>query len=927
MKRLSFLLTLFLFAVSIININCEESADNLNGKIIRKIVLKGARLSLKNEIQNTMLLHEGMSFDISLVEQDYLSLMELNYFTDVEIFTEKAKDSRSKLELEGMIDVVYNFKEKPSIAKVIFKGQKAIGLAFLLGDVTVKQGDMVDKAAIITDVTALEKKYKDKGFNYAKVEYEIFENEQLKAKNQVHLIFNITEGLETYISEINIEGNTNISDNTIKNKIKTKERKMFGLQKGTFIESTFYEDIELIKTIYKDQGYVKVEIQKPEIVKYTVQEKTVTREAVKITIRLTEGNQYRYGGIEITGNKIFTYDDLTYFMKLKKDQLFSYSKFMMDMYYLDLKYRNAGYVETEINEEPVFDDETKTITYKLNIVESKRSYIEAVYFKGNTKTKTYVLERAVYTKTGDIMDQSNLTLSRDVLMGMGYFNNVTFEIQRGSTSGLLKIIYILEERNTAELKLGVTISTSSWPINASLFAEINEKNFLGRELNMSGKIEASLYKQGLEVKLSDPWFMNLPVSLGTSVSFYHNWTQKVLRRLTADDYYDYDGSNPSEDDIRDEYDDDAGDTVENNKNYYGATGSGSWGTMGLHDLSFNWATNLTYRFLRFFRVSAAYSMTPIYTFLPSVGTDSEEEYLKKVETIYSESYRKALINNDGWSLKNKISTTFSINTTTRQINPYTGMKYSLTTGYTFGHYDSFNLSTNLTYYLKVLEMDFNSWVFNNVVVFNAAASFIFPGFRNLGGELNGESTAGKGPIVYQSDYLTVDGFFVGRGWGTSLGSSDTSGKLTDKYGFARLDGSIEYRVPISEQFIWFAAFIDIVNLVQGPVRKYTLTDKNGTPITVDGESVYSSDSTYSWMWWEQLYTNRDYDKSMTNWYGLENWYGSIGAGLQLVLPQLPLSFYVVKRFQVNYQGGFEWVGNVPNSPNLEFVLSMVGFYF
>ena len=81
------------------------------------------------------------------------------------------------------------------------------------------------------------------------------------------------------------------------------------------------------------------------------------------------------------------------------------------------------------------------------------------------------------------------------------------------------------------------------------------------------------------------------------------------------------------------------------------------------------------------------------------------------------------------------------------------------------------------------------------------------------------------------------------------------------------------------------------------------------------------------MWWEQKQSNSFYDNTMTDWYGLENWYGSVGLGIQLTIPQLPLSFYVVKRFQVNYNGGFEWVGNTPNSPNLDFVLSMVGIYF
>ncbi|MCG8572291.1 MAG: BamA/TamA family outer membrane protein, partial [Spirochaetes bacterium] len=110
--------------------------------------------------------------------------------------------------------------------------------------------------------------------------------------------------------------------------------------------------------------------------------------------------------------------------------------------------------------------------------------------------------------------------------------------------------------------------------------------------------------------------------------------------------------------------------------------------------------------------------------------------------------------------------------------------------------------------------------------------------------------------------------------------------------------SLEYRIPIHEQFVWLAGFVDMVNLLSGP--------------TVGG----SYDEYETWKFW-----NEDYAML---W---ENWYGSVGFGIQLTIPQLPLSFYVVKRFKVNYHGGFEWVGTSPTTGNLDFVLSIVGMYF
>jgi len=203
------------------------------------------------------------------------------------------------------------------------------------------------------------------------------------------------------------------------------------------------------------------------------------------------------------------------------------------------------------------------------------------------------------------------------------------------------------------------------------------------------------------------------------------------------------------------------------------------------------------------------------------------------------------------------------------------------------------------------------------LVFNAGASFIFPGFRNLGNTgLFGKDTYNYGPIVYASDYLTVDGFFVGRGWGNSIGITNYDGRLINKKGYARFDFSLEYRVPIHEKFVWLATFIDMVNLIEGPTR------------TIGG----TTESNKAWEWWNQTpnYKANTYDiynPSMTNWWAVNNWYGSVGIGLELTIQQLPLSFFLVKRFKISGYGGFEWVNNSPGTANLDFVLSIVGFYF
>ncbi len=910
---------------------------NVEGKIINSIILNGLKKAKKKDILATMTTREQMPLDISLIEQDYQNLMALDYFEEIYINTKEAYDKNTNFPLPGMIDLVLDFVEKPTIRRIIFKGNNNIPYGFLIGDVSLKKGDFFNKTTVLADIAKMKERYEAKGFNYINIKSDTYVDEELKSKNQIDLIYVIEEGLETYISEVIIKGNVKYSESSLKSRMKTKERKYFGLQKGIFIESDFLQDLDDLGKYYRDHGFYNIDIKEPEISRYEIDEEGIPKEVIRITITLEEGKQYRYGGMILSGNNIFTNDDLTYNLKLKEGNVFNYSKYSEDKFAIQKKYNDYGYVQTMIEEQPVIDEENNIITYKLTIIESSRSYIEAVYFKNNKKVKNYVLYRNIETEVGQIFDYSRLVRSVYSLMNLGYFSKVEPDIQMGSSPGLLKITYVLEEQNTAEIRFGLQVSTNQWPPDFTVFGEISEKNFLGRELLLSGKIDLSIYKQGFEVGIQDPWFFNFPWSMGASFKFYHEWYQKVLRRYSYEDYelYARDSgaiSNPTETDLENYFNDKYSNLAEENPNYIGNkttgewAGGGNWGTLGMHSINFETTVGTGYRFLRYFYVSGNYSIIPMYTFLPLDPNDPS--YRDKVYEIRYKSYREQVLNNDGWSIKSRLSATFGINTTLQNINPYEGIRFNITTGYTWGSYDFVSLSSKFTAYWKILDMYFNDWPFKQVLVFNMGAAFIFPGFRNIGGELNGRNTAGMGPILGYNDYLTVDGFFMGRGWGNSIGSTTSEGRLTTKTGYARFDFSLEYRIPINEKFVWLAGFVDMVNLVEGPTRSIPRLGDYGTILSTGSSYIYDTDYTYSWMWWNQDRGQyKWYNQDMKSWWNIDNWYGSIGVGVQLTLPQLPLSFYIVKRFKINNYAGFEWVQNSPGTANLDFVLSIVGYYF
>lgn len=899
------LVLLFLITIMEIFSVVEEN------KIIHKIVLKGLKRVAYKDVLNTIESAEGSKLDISIVEKDYKNLLALGYFEEIYISTEDAFDKKTNRALPGMIDLIFEFIEKPVIRKIIYKGNTHLKYATLLEGIKLKRGDFLDVAKIHSDINVITEKYKEKGYSYVKIDYEIYQDELLKEKNQVDIIFKIEEGLESYIAEIKIEGNKSISENTIKNKMKTKERKHFGLIKGAFIESTLYQDIEDIKNYYRDLGFYFVEIKEPEIIKAEIEEKGVKKEVYKIRIVIIEGDKYKYGGMRLKGNKIFSSEELTLNLKLKEEQTFNYSKYQEDLFTLRRKYTDSGYVQTIISDELEVDKERKIISANITIIESKQSYIEAIYFRGNEKTKNYVLERTVLTEVGEIFNSSKMMDSLIMLYNLGYFSNVTYEIQQGSAPGLLKIIYIVDEQLTAEVKFGLQVpATKDVLYGITLFGEVGEKNFTGRGINTRARIDGSASSQGFDVSIEDPWFLNYPWSFGGSVKFYHYWVRNVLRKITAEDRKKYPGKDDEE--IREEWNKEAeGKDDSYNENYLNACGNPA--LMGYHYVTFNIQPVLGYRFLKYFNISGGFSYEPKFYWLPNayIGKNNPE----LIYDTYLNSILSSKTLDDNWRHRFRVFSTFTFSTTKRLINPYEGVKFTFTSIFNFIHYDSIILNPKFTFYWKILDINLGDWPLRNVLVFNADFSFVFPGFQYNKNDLK---NFGPEPVLHSEDYVIINGLFSGRGWANAIGGNN---EFNIKSGYSKLDFTLEYRIPIHDQIIWLAGFIDFFNLIEGPKIYYT--HKGDRYISyVD-----------AWQWWRGdfntafNYTNKYILPNQPKYdpLGIDNWYGSIGFGIELTFPQLPLSFFVVKRFKLNYYGGIYWQRNY--SADLAFVLSMVGVAF
>lgn len=159
--------------------------------------------------------------------------------------------------------------------------------------------------------------------------------------------------------------------------------------------------------------------------------------------------------------------------------------------------------------------------------ESATYILEEIEIRGNRRTRDRVIMREIAFEPGGVLDldDERIELSRYRLLATGFFSDVRLRLRRGSRRGAVVLVVEVVERWTLvvrEVFLGVTEIT---PYGGLYLDEIN---FLGYGISLSGAFVVSEQQQGYRVRFAVPRFLDSPVSL--SLEFLYNDARDFLGR-------------------------------------------------------------------------------------------------------------------------------------------------------------------------------------------------------------------------------------------------------------------------------------------------------------------------------------------------------------------------------------------------------------
>jgi outer membrane protein insertion porin family len=405
-------------------------------------------------------IREGASFDQNLVDRSIRSLYATRLFDFIEARTEDVSG--------GQVRVIFTVQARYRIGGIQIEGNEAITTRRLRREMDSRVGQSLDERRIRRDADKVLELYREKGYTEARIDYRI-DRDPDKAQGIVTFIVN--EGLKLKIDDVRFVGNTAFKARKLKGQMETRKRWFLSWLTGSgrFDEVKFQEDLERLRSLYLEAGYLDVSIP----------ESNVTLDypepgEIVITVRIDEGRQYRVGDIRFEGNTIFPTPILYASLDLLPGDVFSPETLDEDVERITNIYGSVGYLDTSVRPDRRANIETGNIDLVYAIQESEKFDVESIIIEGNTKTKSTVIIRELALAPGRTFNMVYMKNSESILKNTRFFEEVQLSPEATNIPGKRNLKIRVQEGRTGNFQFGAGFSSLE---RAVVFFEISQSNF------------------------------------------------------------------------------------------------------------------------------------------------------------------------------------------------------------------------------------------------------------------------------------------------------------------------------------------------------------------------------------------------------------------------------------------------------------------
>jgi outer membrane protein insertion porin family len=465
---------------------------------VNKIVISGNQRVERSTILSYLGIREGLPFNRYDIDRGMKALYATGFFADVKVEPNAAPSGGSVLEV--------NVTENPIINQVEFEGNRRIPDEDLRKEIDLEARSIFTRPRVESATQRLTQIYRRSGRYSAQIDPKVIVLEN----NRVNLVFEITEGIETRVTNIDFVGNEIYGDATLRDVVKTSEERWWNPFSGDekYDPDRVAYDKELLRRFYVSQGYADFQV------KSSVAEITPNGKEFFLTFTIDEGQRYQFGEVNLDNSLSGSETDFTSDITTETGAIYNADQVEDTIDNIVKRLGDKGFAFVDVK--PKFDrrkaDGVIDITYRIN--PGPRVYVERININGNSRTLDEVVRREFRLAEGDAYSTSKLARSEQRVRNLGFFERAEITQQPGSSPDQTIINVDVQEQSTGEISLGAGFSS----VDGAL-AEfgIRESNLLGRgqELRLNALIAAE--RQQFDIGFTEPFFLDRELSAGFDI--------------------------------------------------------------------------------------------------------------------------------------------------------------------------------------------------------------------------------------------------------------------------------------------------------------------------------------------------------------------------------------------------------------------------
>ncbi|MGA0557826.1 outer membrane protein assembly factor BamA [Larkinella sp. VNQ87] len=370
-------------------------------------------------------------------------LMAQGLLEDVEILATKVEGNQVTLNVD--------IKEQPRLYKVTFVGIRKSEQDALKDKVKLNLGRLISNTLIKNTQLSVKKYFVEKGFLNTKVK--IISVPTDSTRNQATMRVSIDKGSKVKINNIEIRGRELVDESKIRLKMKGTKQMRFGrlFTPSKFVPKKFEEDKQKVIDFYNKEGYRDASVTFDSV--FAHNDRTVN-----IIMNIDEGQKYYVRNVSWEGNYLYTDEQLTQILGLKKGDVYSKEdiekkKNGIPGSDLSSAYMDRGYLY--FNAEDVIKSvEGDSLDLEFRIFEGKQASINRIILNGNTKTSDHVVLREIRTLPGQKFSKTDIIRTQRELATLGYFDPEKIGINPvPQPDGTVDIEYTVEEKPSDQIEL------------------------------------------------------------------------------------------------------------------------------------------------------------------------------------------------------------------------------------------------------------------------------------------------------------------------------------------------------------------------------------------------------------------------------------------------------------------------------------------